>query len=83
MAKPTINRDQLRSRLQKRLGNGYTLDANAELLIYLDYIIFMRQLSQEVYNNAITETSKTSKLVNVKESHINKAKLNLLRKFRG
>ncbi|ORY96360.1 hypothetical protein BCR43DRAFT_491567 [Syncephalastrum racemosum] len=72
----TVTR-KLKNQLEK-LYPDKTLATNTDIMIYLDYQLFMRSLIEEAERIAENENSRR-----IDESHVEKAANVVLQKFRG
>uniref|UniRef100_A0A8D0BS94 Centromere protein W n=1 Tax=Salvator merianae TaxID=96440 RepID=A0A8D0BS94_SALMN len=65
-------------RLMKKHKPQLKLSANADLLVHLDFLLFLHRLAEEARTNAISEKSKT-----IKYEHIISSAKIILKKSRG
>ncbi|KAI9250394.1 hypothetical protein EDC94DRAFT_316892 [Helicostylum pulchrum] len=77
----SVNRQAFRKHLEEVLGVE-ELDDKVDLLIYLDYVLFMEKLAQETEKEK-QKAQKNKKIITLKTADINKHVENVLNEFRG
>ncbi|SAM07245.1 hypothetical protein [Absidia glauca] len=86
MKSATPNRKSFDRSIRRRLGPGHQLAENTDLLIYLDFVLFIKRLARESHNEAIKSQpidKKRRPKVRVGAEEIQKVSEDVLRKFRG
>ncbi|XP_042300234.1 centromere protein W [Sceloporus undulatus] len=77
MGRTTVSRSALK-RLVKRHKPQLRLSANTDLLVHLNFLLFLQRLAEETRTTAIAEKSKT-----IKYEHVLSSAKIILKKSRG